>query len=264
MTNERTSERRNERLGRGFARDHIAPAPVFVLVEPQMGENIGAAARAMLNFGVSGLRLVNPRDGWPNEKAGAMAAGAAPVLDNVRVFEDLDAALFDCQYVVATTARRRELMTPVLSLRDAVSSLSTRVGEGLKCAVVFGGERNGLSSEDVARADAILTVPVNPAFSSLNLAQAVCLVSYEWSMNTADISVTPAIERSPAVKDDVAGLVDHLERELDDVGYFFPEEKKPLMARNLRVALTRAGFTRPEIHSLRGAIKALVSGRRKT
>ncbi len=248
------------RVSRMRAREGVTPAPIFVLVEPQMGENIGAAARAMLNFGISGLRLVRPRDGWPNPKAAAMASGAAVVVDNVRVFDTLDAALADCHYVIATTARRRELMTPVLAPAAAVTELRTRIASGQQCAVLFGGERNGLSSDDVARADAILSIPVNPAFASLNLAQAALIVAYEWARagDYAEIE-SPLADEPQASREDLMRLIDHLETELDKAGYFFPPEKRPAMARNLRAAFSRASFTESEIRTLRGVVKALAN-----
>lgn len=250
------------RLSRTKAKEGIAPAPIFVLVEPQMGENIGAAARAMLNFGVSGLRLVKPRDGWPNPKAAAMASGAAIVIDQARVFDSVDEAVADCEYVIAATARRRELMLPVVEPVEAAEALHQHIAEGRSCAVLFGGERNGLSSDDVARANAILSVPVNPAFASLNLSQAVLIAAYEWSRKRDYQPVgTPLTEEPPASREDLAHLFDHLETELDRAGYFFPPEKRPAMARNLRAAFTRAGFTEPEIRSLRGAIKALAKSK---
>ena len=251
-----------DRPSHRHAASNLAAAPVFVLVEPQMGENIGAVARAMLNFGVSGLRLVRPRDGWPNEKAGAMAAGASAVIDNAQVFDSLGAALADCSFVTATTARRRELDTPVTDPEAAMLTCRERMDEGQNCAVVFGGERNGLSSEDAAMADLLISIPVNPAFASLNLAQAACILSYAWSKTPDVVLASRTHERTPAQRVELEGLVSHLEQALDEAGYFFPPEKKPAMARNLRVALTQANFTKPEIHSLRGAIKALANQRR--
>ncbi len=248
------------RISRSRAGELAGPSPIFVLVQPQMGENIGAAARAMLNFGVSGLRLVAPRDGWPNPKAAAMASGASAVIDGAQVFETLDAALADCAYVVATTARRRELSLPVLAPAEAAASLHERVGRGERCAVLFGGERNGLSTDDVARADAILSIPVNPAFASINLAQAALIVAYEWSRGAGAVETPagdPLAEEASASRDDVAHLYDHLEAALDRAGYFFPPEMRETMTRNLRVALTRAGFTENEVRTLRGVVKAL-------
>ncbi|MEM9617264.1 MAG: RNA methyltransferase [Pseudomonadota bacterium] len=247
-----------QRVSRKNARDGVSPAPIFVLVEPQMGENIGAAARAMLNFGVSGLRLVNPRDGWPNAKAGAMAAGAAIVIDHTEVFETLEDAIADCQYVIATTARMRELALPVLPPVEAAANLETRISAGQRCAVVFGGERSGLSSDDVARTDAILSVPVNPAFASLNLSQAVLLIAYEWSRASGVAAIeNPMADEAPAKREDLSRFLDRFEASLDAAGYFFPPEKRSGMVRNLRAAFTRAGFTELELSALHGAIKAL-------
>ena len=225
-----------------------------------MGENIGAAARAMLNFGVTGLRLVNPRDGWPNPKAAAMASGASHVIDGAQVFDSVDAAIADCTYVLATTARRRELSLPVLTPDKAAEALNARIAEGERCAVLFGGERNGLATDDVARADAILSIPVNPAFASINLAQASLIVAYEWSRAAGGAS-PPAGEgidgERPARSEDVARLYEHLESALDRAGYFFPPEMRAQMTRNIRVALTRAGFTEGEVRTLRGVVKTL-------
>ncbi|MHA7871188.1 MAG: RNA methyltransferase [Hyphococcus sp.] len=246
------------RISRAKAREGLLPAPVFVLVEPQMGENIGAAARAMLNFGVSGLRLVKPRDGWPNASAAAMASGASIVIDQAQVFASVEEAIADCRFVVATTARRRELSLPVLGPEDAADALCTRVSAGERCAVLFGGERNGLSSDDVARADAILTFPVNPAFASVNLAQAVLLVAYEWMRASGGAEIDdPMTDRPAAPRADVLTFLARLESALDEAGYFFPEQKRAGMVRNLRAAFTRAAFTEAEIKTLHGVVKAL-------
>ncbi|MEM8771577.1 MAG: RNA methyltransferase [Pseudomonadota bacterium] len=246
------------RISRSRAGELAGPAPIFVLVDPQMGENIGAAARAMLNFGVTGLRLVRPRDGWPNPKAAAMASGAGAVIDNAAVFESVDDAIADCAYVVATTARRRELSLPVLTAESASAALKTRIDGKNRCAVLFGGERNGLSSDDVARANAILSIPVNPAFASLNLAQAALIVAYEWA-KASDIPIAedPFAEEQAADRTDVDRLYRHLETDLEERNYFFPPEMEDQMKRNLRVALTRAGFTEGEVRTLRGVVKTL-------
>ena len=222
-----------------------------------MGENIGAVARAMLNFGVSGLRLVRPRDGWPNPKASATASGAALVIDQTEVFDSLAAALADCSYVAATTARRRELTTPILAPAAAVEEMRPRISSGARCAVLFGGERNGLSSDDVARGDVIVSIPVNPAFASLNIAHAALVVAYEWSRTAGGVDIEKPEERLAATRADLDGLSDHLESELDRAGYFFPPEKRPAMARNIRAAFARAGFTESEVRTLRGVVKAL-------
>lgn len=241
----------------------LAPAPVVVLVEPQMGENIGAAARAMLNFGLTALRLVNPRDGWPNPKANAMASGAGMVIDGVRVFDTVEAALADMSCVYATTARKREMLKPVLTPAEAAGELYTRIGGGEACAILFGGERAGLSTSAVDRADAILSIPVNPAFSSLNLGQAVNIVAYEWSRRADFVANIPSDldVLAPASKEDLFRLFTHLETELEDADYFHPPEKREAMTRTLRTALTRARLTEKEVQSLRGVVKALARGR---
>lgn len=240
----------------------LGPAPLFVLVEPQMGENIGATARAMLNFGLSGLRLVNPRDGWPNEKAGAMAAGASIVIDQTRVFTTTEQALTGCNYVLATTARPREALLPVFEPAEASAEMKQRIDRGETCAVLFGGERAGLSNEDVVRADGVISIPVNPAFASLNLAQAALIVAYEWAK--ADGRKPPPSELDiaiPAPREDFERFFEHLVAELDKAGYFFPDAKRPNMERNLKVAFMRAGLTAGEVRSLRGVIKALTKRR---
>jgi len=252
------------RISRTKAREQVSPGPIFVLVEPQMGENIGATARAMLNFCMTGLRLVKPRDSWPNPKAAATASGAAMVIDQTRVFETLGQAIADCHYVVATTARRRELSTPILGPSDAAAALHARIARGERAAVLFGGERNGLSSDDVARADAIVSIPVNPAFASLNLAHAALVIAYECSRAEREIDVVEEDERRPARREDLDGLIDHLESELDAAGYYFPAEKKPAMARNIRAAFSRAGFSESEVKTLRGVVKALAKPRGAT
>ena len=252
------------RIARRDGRGVLAPAPIFTLVEPQMGENIGAAARAMLNFGISGLRLVNPRDGWPNEKAAAMAAGATLVIDQTRVFKTTAEALADCQYVLATTARPREMLLPVLDPAAAGRELKTRIDRGERCAVLFGGERSGLSNDDVAHADAIVSIPVNPAFASLNLGQAALIVAYEWAQ--AEGLAAPASEQEiadPAPREDFDRFFAHLVGELDEAGYFFPEAKRTNMERNLKVAFLRAGLTIGETRALRGVIKALTKWRKQ-
>lgn len=242
--------------------DDLHPAPLFVLIEPQLGENIGAAARAMLNFGLSDLRLVNPRDGWPNPAAVAMASGAVAVIDRARVFPSTLEALADCRYILAATARPRELMLPVVTPAEGAAEMKARIGRGETCAVLFGAERAGLSNEDVARADAILSVPVNPAFASLNLAQAALIVAYEWANADGRAPFKSELaDAIPAPKADFEGLMQHVLGALDAAGYFYPPEKRPVMERTLRIAFGRAGFTEAEVRSLRGVIKALARGR---
>ena len=234
--------------------------PLIVLVRPQMGENIGAAARAMLNFGLAHMRLVAPRDGWPNPAATAMASGASVVLDHAGVFDDLPAALADCDYVYATTARSRGLVKPVLTPETAMAEARTMIDAGKKVAFLFGPERTGLENEDVARANAIVTVPVNPDFYSLNLAQCVLLSAYEWMRQGSN---APGLRLELAGNDLATGieiekLGDHFEQRLQDSGFFHPPEKVPSMKLNLRNMLTRWAMTRGEVQSLHGMLRQLV------
>lgn len=257
-----TQKDASARIARREARSTLRPAPLFVLAEPQMGENIGATARGMLNFGLSGLRLVAPRDGWPNEKAGAMAAGATVVLDQARVFETTREALADCNYVLATTARPREALLPVFEPDEAAAALKARIDRGETCAVLFGGERSGLSNDDVMRADAIVSIPVNPAFASLNLAQAAIILGYEWAKADGRSGLGSQLDQvAPAVREDFERFFSHLVAELEAAGYFFPEAKRTNMERNLKATFLRAGLTDNEVRSLRGVIKALVKRR---
>ena len=202
------------------------PAPIVVLVEPQMGENIGAAARAMANFGLSRLRLVKPVQGWPNEKARVMAAGADRVLDAATLYDSLADAIGDCSFVLATTARNHDQAKPVIGAAQAAAEMAPRVAAGENVAIVFGRERNGLENHEVARADRILTLPVNPAFASLNLAQAVVIVGYEWFKQAGGDLPFATPERSPpAAKQQLDAFFADLERELDKVEFFRPDGK---------------------------------------
>jgi tRNA/rRNA methyltransferase len=236
-------------------------APAIILVEPQLGENIGAAARAMANFGLVDLRLVAPRDGWPNDKARAAASRADHVIDAARVFLRCEEAVADLNFVYATTARIRDLPKPVVGPREATGALRERIGAGQAAGILFGRERWGLTNEEIALADAIITFPVNPAFASLNIAQAVLLMSYEWMSAGLD-GALPArtavreLDLTPAPKAQLFGLIEHLERALEPTGYFRTSDKKPTMMHNIRAVLQRAGFTVPEIHVLRGVIAA--------
>lgn len=234
--------------------------PAIILVEPQLGENIGMVARAMANFGLSRLRLVNPRDGWPSEKARAAASKADHVIDGVEVFETLEAAIADLSFVFATTARERDGFKAVRGPVEAGRMLRARAISGQATGILFGRERFGLSNEEVGLADEIVTFPVNPAFASLNIAQAVLLMSYEWMKSglaaETDTAFTgPQIE--PAPKEQLIGLMSHLEEALDARGYFRPAAKKPKMVDNLRAVLTRAGFAAAEIKLLRGVVTSL-------
>src|SRR5688500_1050172 len=250
----------------GAGTDHTKPwsesdGPVIILVEPQLGENIGAAARAMMNFGLAELRLVKPRGGWPSNKARAMASGANAVIDGARLFDTAEAAVADLNYVLATTARNRGLPKEVMGPRQAIEALKTRGTAGQRTGILFGRERWGLTNEEIAAADAIVTFPVNPAFASLNIAQAVLLMTYEWMQ--AGVSgalpareAVPDLDLTPAPKAQLVGLMQHLESALEPTGYFRTPDMRPTMVQNLRAILQRAGFTVAEIHVLRGVIAA--------
>lgn len=238
------------------------PAPAFILVAPQLGENIGAAARVMGNFGLSDLRLVAPRDGWPNPTAETMSAGALPHVVEARVFDTVEAAVGDCSLVLATTARPRGMEKPVLGAGEAAARIQATEGQA---AVMFGAERSGLPNEAVALADAIVSFPVNSAFASLNLAQAVALVAHACAGEVAT-GLPAGFEASldePATREELIGMMEHFEAELDRAGFFFPDEKRAPMVQNLRNAFTRAGWTAQEVRTFRGAIKALALGRGK-
>ncbi len=225
--------------------------PIIILVNPQLGENIGMTARAMGNCGLDHLRLVAPRDGWPNQDAIDAAAGADWIINKAQVFETTSDAIADLQQVYATTARSRFMVKPVITPQEMVVQLNT----GLKTGILFGCEKSGLSNEDVTLADAILNIPVNSEFSSLNLAQAVLLVAHQWFLSQGIESSKTEI--NPASKEDLLHLFNHLETELEQVGYFFPPHKKPEMIQNFRNALVRAGLTQQEVRTFRGIIKAL-------
>jgi len=239
-------------------------APTFILVEPQMGENIGAAARAMWNFGLDDLRIVDPRDGWPNERAEAMASNATHVLDKAELFETTREATADMSVVYATTARPRDLTKRVLTPEAAASEMRTLIASGNKVAVLFGRERTGLENEDIERATAIITVPVNPAFASLNLAQCSLLIGYEW-LKAAD--QTPAEQLDPgkdgfAAKGDIDHLLDFMEVELNDSGFFWPEDKKASMIVTLRNLYHRLPLTAADLRMVWGATRSLAAKRR--
>jgi tRNA/rRNA methyltransferase len=240
------------------------PGPIVVLVEPQLGENIGAAARAMANFGLSRLRLVAPVQGWPNERARVMAAGADRVIDKADVYDSLAAAIGDCTFVLATTARNHDQAKPVIGADAAAAQAAPRVAAGENVAIVFGRERIGLENHEVARADAIVTLPVNPAFASLNLAQAVVIVGYEWFKLKSGGKLPFAMpQRSPpASKQQLDAFFVDLERELDKVEFFRPEEKRGTMAVNLRNIFQRIAPSQQDIRTLHGIVTALVQGRK--
>ncbi|MFD2175352.1 RNA methyltransferase [Rhodobacter lacus] len=241
--------------------EHI---PTFILIRPQMGENIGGAARAMLNFSLNRLRLVAPRDGWPNPKAVAMASGAAgQVLDHAGLFATTAEAIADCDFVFATTARGRELTKPIYTPEAAMTEARARIAAGQKVGVMFGPERTGLENDEIIRANAIITVPVNPEFYSLNLAQAVLLLAYEFGRQSADVApVDPGLAGAePATALEIEKLGDHYEERLAAAGFFFPETKAPMMKRNLRNMWSRFGLTRADVQTLHGALRQLVRRR---
>lgn len=231
-----------------------AEQPVFVLVRPQLGENIGKAARAMLNFGLHEMRLVSPRDGWPNPDAGPAAAGANIILEQARVFETVAESVADCAHVYATTVRKRGVTKPVLSPEKAAQEIVTLKG---RSAILFGPERSGLETADVALARAILTVPVNPEFGSLNLAQAVILAAYEWSKHFTLAVPTHEDLLPPAPQAELEGLIAHFEQLLDQKGYFFPESRAEATRLTLRNVLTKPGWNHLEIRTLRGVLSSL-------
>jgi tRNA/rRNA methyltransferase len=240
----------------------LGQAPAIVLVRPQLGENIGAVARAMLNFALSDLRLVDPRDGWPNPAARSTASGADLVLERARVFDSLESALADCGRVYATTARPRELLTPVMAPDAAARDVKERLARGESAAILFGGERSGLSNDDIVRADVIVSIPVNPAFASLNIAQAALVLAYEWAKADGREPFAGGLDFAPAApRAAFDGLMRHLIDALDRAGYFHPPDKRPHMERNLRAAFQRAGLTDTEVRALRGAVRALERGR---
>lgn len=239
--------------------------PCVILDKPQLAENIGAVARVMANFGLEDLRLVSPRDGWPQDRAWSSASGANWPLDNARVFSSVAEAVGDLRLLYATTARPRETQMPVLTAREAAANMNAAAGQGLAVGLLFGAERAGLETADLALAGAIVTIPVDPRFHSLNLAQAVSITAYEWRLTVMD-AVSPKFRdiEPPAAQSALIGLYEHLESELETSGFFFPPENRPSMVRNLRVALGRARFTEQETRTLRGVITALVRGRGRT
>ena len=236
--------------------------PIIVLVRPQMGENIGKAARAMLNFGLTEMRIVNPRDGWPNPSAGPSAAGADIVLDQAKVFESTAEAVADCEHVYATTVRKRGVTKPVVGPASAAQLMHREPGQH---AILFGREASGLETEDVALARYILTVPINPEFGSLNLAQAVILCAYEWSRMQREAGgdsalVQPTAEDGflpPAPQSELDGVIAHFEKILGPRGYFFPEDRAEATRRTLRGILTKPGWNHLELRTLRGILSTL-------
>jgi tRNA/rRNA methyltransferase len=240
------------------------------LVNPQLGENIGTAARAMANFELNEMRIVEPRDGWPNKKALSSSSGAHWILEGAQTYANLSEALADLNFVYATTARPRGMTKHVLTPEQAGQDMRERIGRGERIGILFGRERWGLTNDEITLADVIITAPVNPAFASINIAQAVLLVGYEWYKDQASTlgqgtPELPAIEAPglqmpdtrPATKAELYGFFEHLERELDEAGFFKTAEKKPGMMRNIRNLFSRAELSEQEVRSLRGMVASL-------
>lgn len=235
-------------------------APVIVLVRPQLGQNIGKAARAMLNFGLTEMRLVAPRDGWPNPEAGPSASGADAVLEQAKVFDSVEGAIADCSTVFASTVRRRDLVMPVVDPQEMADQITSFSG---RTAILFGPERSGLETEEVALANAIVTVPINPDFGSLNLAQAVILLAYEWSKRSKLVQ-PPVKELEPrAPHAELDGLIAQLDEELVAKGYFHPPSRTQATRNTIRTIFTKTGWSSREVKAIRGIIRALVNPARK-
>jgi tRNA/rRNA methyltransferase len=237
-----------------------ATKPVIVLVRPQLGQNIGKAARAMLNFGLTEMRLVRPRDGWPNPDAGPAASGADIVLEQAQLFDSIADAVADCSLVFASTVRRRDLVMPVVGPGLMAEQIA---GAKSRSAILFGPERSGLETEDVALANAIVTVPINPEFGSLNLAQAVILLAYEWSRHSELAQPTAKETEPPAEHGELDGLIGQLNEELEAKGYFHPPSRTEATKNTLRTIFTKTGWSSREVKAVRGIIRALVDPPRK-
>ncbi len=246
------------RAERSRSTEAKTPPPVIILVRPQLGENIGKAARAMLNFGLVEMRLVAPRDGWPNPAAGPAASGADIVLKNAQVYDSVAEAVADCAHVYATTVRKRGVTKPVVTPEVAGTAIHAATG---RSAILFGPERSGLETDDVAVARTIITVPINPEFGSLNLAQAVILVAYEWSKGVA-LAQPPEVDMPlPSSQQELDGMIAQLDGMLAGAGYFFPEDRGPALRRTLRTLLTKPAWSGMEIRTLRGVLSALAGKR---
>ncbi len=258
-------------FGMADSNAETSPKPCVILVNPQLGENIGAAARAMANFDLTDMRIVEPRDGWPNQRADETAAGADWVIDDATVFDNLAAATGNLHHVYATSARPRDMVKPVMTPPEAAADMIRRAAAGQLCGIAFGRERWGLNNDEIALCDTLVMVPVNPEFASLNIAQAVLLIAYEWyKLKAASLGMAtgqaPAVTGSglvmpgtrPADKHELGGLFEHLESELDTAGFFKSRDNRPTMVRNLRNLFHRAALTEQEVRTLRGVIASLV------
>ena len=246
--------------------DSAAPpssdGPIFILVRPQLGENVGACARAMWNFGLDRLRIIAPRDGWPNPKAVAAASGAGRLLDHAMIAPDTAAAVADVTTLYATTARPRELTKIVMTPQAAIADMAARLGDGERVGVLFGPERTGLETEEIVRANIVITVPTNPDFPSINLAQSALLLAWEWRRRADETPAETlrAPRSAPAAQAEIDLMLAHLESELDAARFFFPEHKRPRMLENLRNLFYRAALTDQDVRTLRGVIRALAEG----
>ena len=264
--------RRSGLHGSAFASEGESPA--VLLMEPQLADNVGMVARAMANFGLDDLRLIAPRDGWPNEKARIAASGANYIIDDAADFPTLDAAISDFNWLAATTARQRDLRKPVLTPIEAVAEMRRRIERGERCGVLFGRERSGLETSEVANADALIMIPVNSRFASLNLAQAVLILGYEWmrSSDAKSLGRVTTYEKPleaglymgddrPATKTELLGFFDHIEAELERLGFFNPPHKRATVVRNLRTMFSRMAPTEQEVRTLRGIVATLAKGK---
>lgn len=252
-----------------------AAAPAIILVRPQLGQNIGTAARAMANTGLGDLRIVAPRDGWPNEAARKAAATGYHVIDDAHLFETSEEAINDLHFVAATTARPRDMVKPVMTPESAIAEIAKRMENGERCGLLFGAERSGLDNDQIALADVVVSAPVDTTYASLNLAQAVLILGYEWiksrgseGLGRATAYDGPAREgldlqgQRPANRAELLGLFEQLEGELDDSGFLYPPEKRPAMVRNIRNMIHRMGASDQDVRTLRGVIAALSTTRR--
>ncbi|WP_277968879.1 TrmH family RNA methyltransferase [Sphingomonas echinoides] len=255
------AERSRSTAPGGTPKTALAPPPVLVLVRPQLGENIGKAARAMLNFGLTEMRLVSPRDGWPNPSAGPAASGADIVLEQAKVFETVADAIADCAHVYATTVRKRGVTKPVVTPEAAAQAIHATAG---RSAILFGPERSGLETDDVAVARSIITVPINPEFGSLNLAQAVILVAYEWSKGVALASPPEVDMPLPAPQEELDGMIAQLDAMLEESDFFFPPARTPVTRRTLRTLLTKPGWSTQEVRTMRGVLSSLAGKKPRT
>lgn len=264
--------RRANVAGEAFA--GAGETPSIILMEPQLADNVGMVARAMANFGLDDLRLIAPRDGWPNEKARIAASGANYVIDDAQAYPTLETAIGDLNWVVATTARQRDLRKPVMTPLEAVAEMRRRISAGERCGVLFGRERSGLETTEVANADALVMIPVNSRFASLNLAQAVLIVGYEWMRGSLSQSLGRVTTYEKpletglymgadrlATKEELIGFFEHIEGELDRLGFFNPSHKRATVVRNLRTMFSRMGATDQEVRTLRGIVATLVKGK---